>query len=142
MDSGKSMDDELHSLNDQSDSDEESKRKFAGDSSQEEDEYGSEEESEEESENDFDISGAMHSKMSIVKLTDEEKEFLSLSLFIQMEYCTGENLSEFIERRQKNDRQENLHIFQQLAKGVASIHAKSMVHRDLKPLNIFRSENG
>lgn len=52
------------------------------------DDYGSEEDdSEMESGSDFDKSGAMHSKMSIVKLTNEEKEFLSLSLFIQMEHC-------------------------------------------------------
>lgn len=59
-----------------------------------------------------------------------------------MEYCKGEDLHSFIERRQKVDRNENLKIFQQLVEGVEDIHSLNMVHRDLKPLNIFRDQNG
>lgn len=63
--------------------------------------------------------------------------YLSVNVFIQMEFCPGENLQKYIETRAAPDRRHNLQIFSQLVEGVSSIHAKQIVHRDLKPQNIF-----
>lgn len=54
-----------------------------------------------------------------------------------MEYCSGENLEKFMLHRSKNDREENYNIMSQIVDGVASIHEQGMLHRDLKPQNIF-----
>jgi hypothetical protein len=49
--------------------------------------FGSESESEMETQ-----TGALHSRHSIVRLEEENREYLSVNLFIQMEYCKGGNL--------------------------------------------------
>lgn len=64
-----------------------------------------------------------------------------MNFFIQMEFCSGENLQRFIEDRKASDRHENYLIFSQIVNGVKSIHAKQIVHRDLKPQNIFLTED-
>ena len=58
-----------------------------------------------------------------------------------MEYCSGDNLFNYIEKRGKPDRKENFNIFRQLVEGVVSNHSKQIVHRDLKPQNIFLTED-
>ena len=65
----------------------------------------------------------------------------SLNLFIQMEYCSGLTLQNYIENRKEVDRKKNFEIFSQLLEGVVSIHKKNIVHRDLKPQNIFLTED-
>jgi len=78
--------------------------------------------------------------MSLVKLDSDNTEYLSVNLYIQMEYCAGDTLQKMIEDRKKNNRTQNYNIISQLVLGVTSIHRKGIVHRDLKPQNIFFSE--
>ena len=78
--------------------------------------------------------------MSIVKFEAANKAYLSIYLYIQMEYCSGENIEKFMLSRFKNDREQNYDIMSQIVDGVASIHEQGMVHRDLKPKNIFLQE--
>jgi len=78
--------------------------------------------------------------MSLVKLDSDNTEYLSVNLYIQMEYCAGDTLHKMIEDRKKNNRTQNYNIISQLVLGVTSIHRKGIVHRDLKPQNIFFSE--
>ncbi|XP_010119648.1 PREDICTED: interferon-induced, double-stranded RNA-activated protein kinase [Chlamydotis macqueenii] len=64
-----------------------------------------------------------------------------LCLFIQMELCEQGPLENWIE---KNRRDRNYHEmaqtkFLQILKGVKYIHSKGLIHRDLKPQNIFIS---
>ncbi len=55
--------------------------------------------------------GELDSRQSVVKLVEAEKDFFSVNLYIQMEYCSGDNLFNYIEKRGKPDRKENFEIF-------------------------------
>ncbi|NXD66161.1 E2AK2 kinase, partial [Eolophus roseicapillus] len=65
-----------------------------------------------------------------------------LCLFIQMELCEQGPLENWIE---KNRQDRKYHVmaqikFSQILKGVEYIHSKDLIHRDLKPQNIFISD--
>ncbi|CCG84525.1 protein of unknown function [Taphrina deformans PYCC 5710] len=62
------------------------------------------------------------------------------TLFIQMEYCSGDTLRNIIERRNVGTLLWN--YFSQIVDGVRYIHSQGLIHRDLKPANIFVSPEG
>ncbi|XP_058275683.1 interferon-induced, double-stranded RNA-activated protein kinase isoform X2 [Hirundo rustica] len=64
-------------------------------------------------------------------------------LFIQMEFCEQGTLEKWIEKHREDP---NYHAmaqnkFLQIVKGVEYIHSKGLIHRDLKPQNIFISHD-
>jgi len=61
------------------------------------------------------------------------------NLNIIMEYCDGGDLSKYIEKQKKLKLSENTiwKIFIKITIGLADIHKINILHRDLKPLNIF-----
>jgi serine/threonine protein kinase len=58
---------------------------------------------------------------------------------IQMEFCSGMTLRNFINNRSVVSRLENLNLFKQLLAGLRHIHSAGLIHRDIKPANIFLS---
>ena len=74
---------------------------------------------------------------------------LSLNLFIQMEFCIGDNLQIWLDERRRvtkdlpddvaqvENRAKAFRIFRQMLEGVISMHKNKIVHRDLKPQNVF-----
>ncbi|KAB0380600.1 hypothetical protein FD755_008384 [Muntiacus reevesi] len=60
-------------------------------------------------------------------------------LFIQMEYCDKGTLEQWIDERRGKEPEKHLALefFQQIVTGVHCIHSKDLIHRDLKPGNIF-----
>ncbi|CAK7298272.1 Interferon-induced, double-stranded RNA-activated protein kinase [Vulpes lagopus] len=60
-------------------------------------------------------------------------------LFIQMEFCDKGTLEQWIDNRRgkKQDKPLVLELFEQIVAGVNYIHIKQLIHRDLKPGNIF-----
>ena len=59
------------------------------------------------------------------------------SLFIVMEFLDGKSLADAIDNEGPFSVERTLGIVVQLAKGLAAAHEKKVIHRDLKPDNIF-----
>ncbi|HSR97344.1 MAG TPA: serine/threonine-protein kinase, partial [Kofleriaceae bacterium] len=59
------------------------------------------------------------------------------AVYFVMEYLEGETLDEVMRRRRPMQIPLVLHVFGQIARALASAHAKQVVHRDLKPANVF-----
>ncbi|NWY94263.1 E2AK2 kinase, partial [Loxia curvirostra] len=66
-----------------------------------------------------------------------------LCLFIQMEFCEKGTLKNWILKtsRDRKYREMAQNKFLQIVKGVEYIHSEELIHRDLKPQNIFISHN-
>uniref|UniRef100_A0A8C2C9M1 non-specific serine/threonine protein kinase n=1 Tax=Cyprinus carpio TaxID=7962 RepID=A0A8C2C9M1_CYPCA len=67
-------------------------------------------------------------------------------LFIQMEFCEGGTLTDWIKARNDLKKQRikvEIHkIFYEIITGVEFIHANNLIHRDLKPDNILFGADG
>ncbi|MBN2664406.1 MAG: protein kinase [Bacteroidales bacterium] len=64
------------------------------------------------------------------------------SLAIIMEYLEGQDLTDYIKSKGKLALNEALNIFYQTLDAFAFAHQKGIVHRDVKPGNIFIQKNG
>jgi serine/threonine protein kinase/Tfp pilus assembly protein PilF len=60
--------------------------------------------------------------------------------YITMEYVKGEDLKNFIRRKEKLTEEEVIGIAKQVCEGLAEAHGLGVVHRDLKPQNIMIDE--
>ncbi|XP_066133228.1 eIF-2-alpha kinase GCN2 isoform X2 [Saccopteryx bilineata] len=58
-------------------------------------------------------------------------------LYIQMEYCEKSTLRDTIDQGLHRDTLRLWRLFREILDGLAYIHEKGMIHRDLKPVNIF-----
>ncbi|XP_032041227.1 interferon-induced, double-stranded RNA-activated protein kinase isoform X2 [Aythya fuligula] len=68
-------------------------------------------------------------------------------LFIQIEFCEQGTLEDWIEKNGKNPKKQSYqdmaqNKFLQILEGVNYIHSQGLIHRDLKPQNIFISRDG
>ncbi|KAL7746303.1 eukaryotic translation initiation factor 2-alpha kinase [Sorochytrium milnesiophthora] len=61
-------------------------------------------------------------------------------LYIQMEYCEKKTLRDVIDEGVMAE-PETWRILRQIVEGLVHIHAQGMIHRDLKPKNIFMDAN-
>nr|XP_009932715.1 PREDICTED: interferon-induced, double-stranded RNA-activated protein kinase [Opisthocomus hoazin] len=70
-----------------------------------------------------------------------QKSDTVLCLFIQMELCEQGTLEDWIQNNRQNRKYHKMAQtkFLQILTGVEHIHSKGLIHRDLKPLNIFIS---
>jgi serine/threonine-protein kinase len=62
--------------------------------------------------------------------------------FIAMEYLEGEDLRAVISRRAPVPLEQKLHILTEICEGMAHAHAAGVIHRDIKPGNIFITRTG
>ena len=80
---------------------------------------------------------------NIVKYYDSVK--INDKFYIVMEYCDGQNLKDFINKKIKNNEliEENIlyKIIKQICEGIKEIHNKNIIHRDIKLENIFMNDN-
>ncbi|XP_028933853.1 eIF-2-alpha kinase GCN2 isoform X1 [Ornithorhynchus anatinus] len=58
-------------------------------------------------------------------------------LYIQMEYCEKSTLRDTIDQGLYQDPVRLWRLFREILDGLTYIHEKGMIHRDLKPVNIF-----
>jgi serine/threonine-protein kinase len=63
-------------------------------------------------------------------------------LFIVMEYLEGEELKQIITRRRDLPLETKLALMMQICDGLAYAHEKGIVHRDIKPGNVFVLTSG
>lgn len=64
-------------------------------------------------------------------------------LYIQMQLCRKESLKDWLQRSDMNLRaNQTFKIFKQIVEAVEYVHLKGLIHRDLKPGNIFFSLDG
>jgi len=64
------------------------------------------------------------------------------SPYIVMEYLEGEDLEKVLRRRGMLPPQEVIECTIQVARGLAHAHEKGVVHRDIKPTNLFLDNTG
>ncbi len=57
--------------------------------------------------------------------------------YYTMEHLDGESVSERLERKGVLDAEEALYVFSELCQGLAYCHKNGVIHRDIKPGNIF-----
>ncbi|XP_072314052.1 eIF-2-alpha kinase GCN2 [Eucyclogobius newberryi] len=69
--------------------------------------------------------------------TDSEHALIAHYLYIQMEYCEKSTLRDTIDHELHMDQTRLWRLFREILDGLAYIHAQGMIHRDLKPVNIF-----
>lgn len=81
---------------------------------------------------------SVDSQGSLYQLIDKEKDFITLTVMIQMEHCLGNTLREFLDNKDyKVCRKMTFYFFKQLINGLKHIHEEGLIHRDIKPANIF-----
>ncbi len=59
------------------------------------------------------------------------------SVYFVMEYLEGETLDDLMHKRRPMPPALLVHVFAQIARALSAAHAKKVVHRDLKPVNVF-----
>ncbi|KAH9514284.1 Eukaryotic translation initiation factor 2 alpha kinase 4 [Bulinus truncatus] len=74
--------------------------------------------------------------------TDHEQDFFRKNqmmkiLFIQMECCEGRTLRNAIDEGLYNNKERIWRLFREIIQGLVYIHEQDVIHRDLKPVNIF-----
>lgn len=76
---------------------------------------------------------------------ENEKEETSVkeiqSMYIQMEFCEKSTLRTAIDNGLYEDEDRIWRLFREIIEGLAHIHQQAMIHRDLKPVNIFLDSN-
>ncbi|KAF0695284.1 Aste57867_13901 [Aphanomyces stellatus] len=62
-------------------------------------------------------------------------------ILIAMELCEGEDLGKLITRRNRLNEATARAIFQQLIEAISYLHRNNIIHRDIKPDNVFIQDN-
>ncbi|XP_057714793.1 eIF-2-alpha kinase GCN2 [Corythoichthys intestinalis] len=69
---------------------------------------------------------------------DSDRPFVIVHyLYIQMEYCEKSTLRDTIDQGLHQDQNRLWRLFREILDGLSYIHEQGMIHRDLKPVNIF-----
>lgn len=61
--------------------------------------------------------------------------------FLAMEYLEGQSLDQWLKEGNQPTLREMVRIGREIAQGLAAAHAKGLIHRDIKPGNIWLEQN-
>jgi len=78
---------------------------------------------------------------SVVSVHEQGHTRTESELFIAMEMLEGRPLDQYIKLNGPLPPQDAVLIAQQIAKGLAALHAHGVIHRDLKPANVMLTIN-
>jgi eukaryotic-like serine/threonine-protein kinase len=78
---------------------------------------------------------------NIVDVTDFGEASPEGEFFLAMELLEGESLADRIARQKHLESYESVSIAADVARGLAAVHAVGIVHRDVKPENIFLAQS-
>jgi serine/threonine-protein kinase len=76
---------------------------------------------------------------NVVRLVDYPRSSTG-PLYYVMELLHGRSLAEQLDRTEKLPLGEALRLFRELASGLGAVHAAGIVHRDVKPANVFLAD--
>ncbi|KAJ3447993.1 eukaryotic translation initiation factor 2-alpha kinase eif2-alpha kinase -related [Anaeramoeba flamelloides] len=76
-------------------------------------------------------------KKNTNKKKEKGEQNFDVVLCIQMEYCKDGDLKKWINERKTIDKKQIKRIFREILVGTNELHKLGMVHRDLKPKNVF-----
>ena len=76
---------------------------------------------------------------NVVRLVDYPRSSTG-PLYYVMELLSGRSLAEQLDREEKLPLSESLRLFRELASGLGAVHSAGIVHRDVKPANVFLAE--
>ncbi len=62
--------------------------------------------------------------------------------FMAMEYLDGKTVEAVLEKKKRFDIVESVRMTRELCLGLAEAHRKGVVHRDVKPVNLYLVDNG
>ena len=100
-----------------------------------------------ENTNSFIVFDTSKSESEECEVTDSENVSSSVSsgsvvkqfhnMYIQMEFCDKQTLRNCIDNNLYKDTAKVWRMFREIVEGLVHIHTQGMIHRDLKPVNIF-----
>lgn len=64
-----------------------------------------------------------------------------IDVYIQMALYEGNSLQFWLDQRRELDANEALRIFRQIVAGLKYVHSEGLVHRDVKPANVFLTKD-
>lgn len=77
---------------------------------------------------------------NIIRLLDVNK--IHNRIYLVLELLEGQTLQDYIDQNGTRTYSESLYIIQQICNGLSYLHSLNIVHKDLKPRNIFCCNNG